>query len=80
MAGIILYVPGNFQCLCGLIQGHFLVQSKYAEFGMIKSCTAERGYWQNHVNYILAINVSLHICKEPSAATIVFGVKYAISP
>ena len=36
------------------------------------------GYWRNHVNYILALNALLLLCEEPTAATMVFGVKYAI--
>ena len=47
---------------------------------VINSCTAEPRYWQNHVNYIFAINALLLLCKEPSATTLVFDVKCPISP
>ena len=38
------------------------------------------GYWQNHVNYILARNKSLLLCEEPPTTKIIFDVKYVISP
>ena len=43
-AGIILCVLGNIKWFCMVIQGNFLVLSKYAEFGIvISSCTAAPG-------------------------------------
>ena len=67
VAGIISCVLGSIKYSCCVIRGHFLVESKYAEFGIVfNSCTGEPGYWLNHVNYILAINPT---------ATMVLGVK-----
>ena len=81
VAGIIQCALWNIQCLCRVIRFHFLVWYKYADFGIvIKSCTAEPGYWQNHVNYILVINASFFLCEGPSRATLIFEVKCAISP
>ena len=72
---------GNIQWLYIIIRGKFLIQSKYAEFDIvIKSCTAERGYWQYPVDYILTETTSVFLCMRPSAATIVFDAKYDISP
>ena len=39
-----------------------------------------RKHWQNHVDYYLALNVSMLLCEDPSAATILSDVKYSISP
>ena len=61
-----------------VIRGKCLVYSKYAGFIVINPCTAEPGYRQNHVNFILALNASLLLCVEPCSVTIVFDVKYAI--
>ena len=43
---------------------------------MIYSYTAKPGYRQNHVNYILAINASLFLSEEPSAATTIFDKNF----
>ena len=59
--------------------GNFLVQSKYAGYGIvINPCTTDRRYWQNHVDYILTINASLPL-QKPSEATILSDMKYSIS-
>ena len=47
---------------------------------MIKHWNAKSRYWQNHVDYILAINASLILCEEPSTATIVSHVKFSRPP
>ena len=46
----------------------------------MNSCTAESGYWHDHLNYILAMNTSLLLYEEPSGTTIVLDIKYVISP
>ena len=67
--------------LCLGIQRNLLVSFKYAAYGtVINICTAKRRYWQNHIDYILAINAPSLLCEEPSAATVVFGLQYTISP
>ena len=62
--------------LCVILQLLNAFAGWYAEFGIaISSCVAESGSWQNHLNYILAINASLLLCEKPFEATIVFDVK-----
>ena len=39
---------------------------------VINLCTAESGYWQNYIDYILTINASLLLCEESSAATVLY--------
>ena len=57
------YVFLKYQVLFKVLLGKFMVESKYAEFGIvIYSWSAEPRNWQNHVNYILAINASLPRC------------------
>ena len=72
ITGIILCVLGNIQCSCRVILSTFC-SIQICRIGIVIN-------WQNHYNYMLAINASLLHCEEPSAATIVFDVKYAISP
>ena len=50
---------------------------KCAEFGIVfDSCITERGYWQNHVNFIL-----VHLERGANYGhDIEFNVKYAKSP
>ena len=71
----------NSKYVCKVLPGKLLLWSKYAEFDIlvINSCTMEHVNWQNHVNYILAINAVLVLCDEPPSATIVFDVKCSIS-
>ena len=54
---------------------------RYAVYGIvINPSTAEPGYWQNHVDYILTKYASLLLCQEPSAATILSHVNYSGYP
>ena len=67
-------------CYMG-IQGDFLVQSKYAEYGILSNpYTADPGYWQNHVDYIVNIKAYFLFCEKLSATTILFDIKYFTSP
>ena len=81
VAGMDLCIFANIKCLCKVMWENFLAQSKYAEFSIgMNSCTAQPGYWQNHVSYILSINAPLLLCDDSSVATIVLDAKYVISP
>ena len=77
LEGIFLCVLWNVKGYCFVIQGNYPVQSRNAESGsVINSCIVEPGYWQKHINGILATMALLPFCDEPSATEIVFEVWY----
>ena len=63
--------------MIGWCGGIFWLKQNMQNDIVIKYCTAEPAYWQEHVNNILAISASLLLYEEPSAAMIVVDVKYA---
>ena len=69
--GGIHQVAGDTREFSGLLQIYGIV---------INPCSTEPGYWQNHVDFILALNASLLLCEKPSTATKLFDVKYSVSP